>query len=692
MKLGELLVAAGACTAAQVEAALAGRAEGERIGQVLVRLGHVEEDAVLDALGRQADMPVVDLADIQIDPELIQKVPVKAIFQRHCLPLRRENGTLTVAIADPLDLRAVDELRLLMGCRVEPVLARARDIEKLLKVHFGVGAETVDRMMADAGGELQVIRDEDGAGKDDLEMAEDASLIKFVNQLLVEAIQSRASDVHIEPLEKDLRIRMRVDGVLHKVSTPPGIKRFQAAILSRVKIMSNLNIAEKRKPQDGRIKLKLSRTRAVDFRVSVLPTLFGESAVLRILDPSKLKVDLAALGLSEANLKQYLKALHAPQGLCLVTGPTGSGKTNTLYSGIAVLNKPEVKILTAEDPVEFNFPGINQVHVDAQAGLTFAGTLRAFLRQDPEVILVGEIRDLETAEIAVKAAMTGHMVLSTLHTNDCPSTVGRLLDIGIPGFMLSSCLVLILAQRLGKKICSQCKEPLTKISAAKLIEAGFQKEEFPTLKLYKGKGCPVCNSTGNKGRIGIFEIMECTESVKKAISAQLPEDQLRKIATKDGMLSLRMDALQKAREGMISLDEVLSKTVSHTDSLPAYLLTPDEKVFQDGDLIIKEGNTDKNFYQLMQGSVVITKGGRVIGEISQPGDYFGEMSALLDQPRVATIKSKGKSVVKVFPGDKLKETLINYPDISLKIIRSLINRLNETDRRLSRMVEQQQQQ
>jgi type IV pilus assembly protein PilB len=473
-----------------------------------------------------------------------------------------------------------------------------------------------------------------------------------------------------------------MDGTLHKVmNLPPTIK---AALISRLKIMAELNIAEKRRPQDGRIKLKLGKGKSIDYRVSILPTLFGESIVMRLLDQSKLQIDMTKLGFSKKMLDRFMTLIERPQGLVLVTGPTGSGKTNTLYSAVNILNKPDVKILTAEDPVEFNFAGINQVLVKPEVGLTFAAALKAFLRQDPEIILIGEIRDMETAENAIKAAMTGHMVFSTLHTNDCPSTIGRLMDIGVPGYMIASSLTVILAQRLLRRICSKCIQEV-KTDPEELIHAGVDKDEVADFKLFKGKGCPTCGGTGYKGRLGVFEMMEATATLKEAMTAQVDESQLRKIAIKEGMWTLRKDALDKAKQGMTDLDEVLGKTVLVKEALPAYLLNPDELTFENGDLIVKEGNTDKNFYQLLQGNLVIIKGGRIVGDISQPNEYFGEMSALMDQPRTATIKSKGKSIVKVFPGDKLKQTLENYPEIALKIIRSLTMRLTEADKKLSKI-------
>jgi type IV pilus assembly protein PilB len=453
------------------------------------------------------------------------------------------------------------------------------------------------------------------------------------------------------------------------------------ALIARFKIMSSLDITEKRVPQDGRIKMKLGRRKEVDFRVSTLPTLFGESVVLRILDKGGLNVDLTKLGFTQKNLDQFMKAVYRPNGLVLVTGPTGSGKTVTLYSSLTVRNTDDVKILTAEDPVEFNFAGINQVNIAKEAGMTFARALKAFLRQDPDICMIGEIRDEETGEIAIEAAMTGHLVFSTLHTNDSPSTVTRLTDMGIPPYNVAAAVVLVTAQRLLRRICSKCKQEVTRMSANKLIEAGFDKEEIGSVKLYEGKGCAICSGTGYKGRAGCFEVLEMTPTIAEAVASQVTESQLRKIAIKEGMNTLRMDGLIKCKQGVTTLDQVLEKTVLQKESLPPYLLNPDEMVFENGDVIIKEGNSDTNFFKLLQGCLEVVKGNDKIAEISEPETYFGEMSALLGGRRTATIRSVGKSIVKVFPGDKLMETLEGYPEISKQVIRTLVTRLEDTNKR-----------
>ena len=674
------------------------------IGRILIELDYVTEDAIVSFISRKWGIPVANLKKEPPQEAAIQKLPYEDAKKHMLVPITVDGNNITVAMRDPTDDKVLEEIGALTGLAVKGFVAREGEIVEAYKEYYKISDEEyksffpdeeeedkgaddkpdteidIGDLISEAEDDL-MIAEEDEEEEDSIESS-DAAIIKLVNSILKKSADTGASDIHIEPYEKKLRVRYRKDGTLYEDMVLP--LAMKNAVAARIKVMSLLNIAEKRRPQDGRIKIRIRKGKVVDFRVSVLPTLFGESVVMRLLDPGGLNIDLRKLGFSEGALKLFNKSIDSPQGMVLVTGPTGSGKTNTLYSAINTLNKEDVKILTAEDPVEFNFEGINQVLVRPEVGMTFAAALKAFLRQDPEIILVGEIRDLETAEIAVKAAMTGHLVFSTLHTNDCPSTIGRLLDIGIPGYMLASCLVLVLAQRLLRKLCPNCKAPVENIPSQELLEAGFTKEELPTLKILMGQGCPKCNK-GYKGRVGSFELMACTELVKQGITAQVPEDQLRKIAIKEGMVTLRRDSLDKAKEGITSLIEATSNTVLQKEALPAYLLNPDELVFEDGDLIIREGNTDKNFYQLLQGSLVISKNGRVVGEITQPLDYFGEMSALLDQPRAATIKSKGKSVVKVYPGDKIKTTIVNYPDIAMKMIKALIERLNDADNILARL-------
>lgn len=709
-KLADLLRKDGRVTSRQLkEAEDVQKKKGGWIGHVLIKLGYITEEAIISFVGRSLQIPAVDLTKENPTEEAIKLIDLPTAKSHMVIPMEVVEGALVCGMVDPTNFTAIEEISSKTKLPVRGKIVRILQLADAYKKHYGMSEEDYkaflpseeevkeeDKKSAkqsaadtyDMGDIISSVEDDLDIAKvveeeDEGPVAVDAALIRLVNGILIKAVQGGISDIHIEPYEKRYRVRYRKDGALFEdLILPLPMKN---ALVSRIKIMANLNIAEKRVPQDGRIKIKIpGRDKPLDFRVSILPTLFGESVVMRILDQTKLQTDLTKLGFSQWAMETFQKGLEMPQGLVLVTGPTGSGKTNTLYSAVVSLNTEDVKILTAEDPVEFNFDGINQVLVRNEVGLTFAAALKSFLRQDPEIILIGEIRDLETAEIAVKASITGHLVFSTLHTNDCPSTVSRLIDIGIQPYLVSTALVLILAQRLLRRLCTKCKEEVTDIPHQTLLEAGFTKEELPNAKIYRGAGCPAC-TRGYKGRVGNFELMECTEGLKVAITARVPEDQLRKIAIKEGMLTLRRDGLNKVLEGVTTLEEVIANTVLQKEALPAYLLNPDELIFEDGDLIIREGNTDKNFYQLLQGSLAITKGGKMVGEISQPGEYFGEMSALMNQPRTATVRSKGKSIVKVFPGDKLRETLDNYPDIAFTIIKSLMIRINEADKRLSRI-------
>ncbi|MFC1820788.1 ATPase, T2SS/T4P/T4SS family, partial [Thermodesulfobacteriota bacterium] len=476
---------------------------------------------------------------------------------------------------------------------------------------------------------------------------------------------------------ESLQVRYRVDGSLYKsMNLPLSIKN---GLISRIKILSGLNISERRVPQDGRIKMRFGKRMAVDFRVSTLPTLFGESVVMRILDKGALNVDLTKLGFETKTFEAMKRCIFQPYGLILVTGPTGSGKTTTLYSVLNVLNKEDTKILTAEDPVEFNFKGINQVNVKNEVGMTFAVALKAFLRQDPEIIMVGEIRDMETAEIAIKAAMTGHLVFSTLHTNDCPSTIGRLIDIGIPTYMLASSVSMVLSQRLARKLCPMCKVEVNNGNPKDLETMGFSKDEIPDLKIYGPKGCSACNR-GYKGKVGLYELMEVTEEVSKAINAGVPEDQLRRVAILEGMVTLREAGLEKIRQGVTSIEEVRKRTVITKEAMPAYLVNPDIEQYEDGDVIIHEGNKDIDFFRLVQGALIVSKQGRKIAEITQPEEYFGEMAAISGEPRSASIISKGRSVIKRFPGGKLSELIEKYPEVANHLFEILASRLDHANK------------
>jgi type IV pilus assembly protein PilB len=540
-------------------------------------------------------------------------------------------------------------------------------------------------LVSEAAEEIEISTAEKDDEPDEF-LASDAPIIKLVNGILTKAINDGVSDIHIEPFEKSFQVRYRLDGSMYKaMNLPVSIKN---AVVSRIKILASLDIAERRIPQDGRIKLRLGRKKSVDFRVSTLPTLFGESIVLRILDQSALNIDLTRLGFESSTFEMLKRCISRPYGLLLVTGPTGSGKTTTLYSILNRLNKDDIKILTAEDPVEFNFKGINQVPVREEIGMTFAAALRAFLRQDPDIIMVGEIRDLDTAEIAIKAAMTGHLVFATLHTNDCPSTIGRLVDIGIPPYMLAASVTMVLSQRLTRRLCPECKKEVRGYDPDMLEMEGFTKNEIQDLKIMGPNGCPHCNGTGYKGRVGLYELMEVTEEVAKAISAEVSEDQLRKVAMNEGMVTLRDAGLHKIQTGETSFDEVVKKTVITRESLPAYLVNPDLEVYEDKDVIIRENNTDIDFFKLIQGAVHVVKGGKKIAEITQPGEYFGEMAAITKDARSASIISKGRCKIKRFPGDKLEEVIEKYPEVAKHLFTVLAARLHQTDRRLVTLINQ----
>jgi general secretion pathway protein E/type IV pilus assembly protein PilB len=553
MLLGEILVRRGATTREQVEEALKKKEGKERIGQALIRLGFTREEEVLQALSEQTRVPYLDLAGAEIDTSLLNPTTIKTVFQRKVLPIDRSNGTLRVAVSDPLDLEVLDDLRLLLKAKIQPFLARSSEIERLIKKHYGVAADEVNRMVDQARSEVQVIK-EPGAGEDDAAMAEDAALVKFVNQIFTEAVRDRASDIHVEPMEDELRIRYRIDGVLHKIPIPAEIKRFQAAIVSRLKIMSNLNIAEKRLPQDGRIKLN-ALGKEIDVRVSVIPNVWGEGVCLRLLDRANMSVSLEDLGMPPAVLSHFKQLITEPHGILLVTGPTGSGKTTTLYASLQKINNVEDKIITVEDPVEYQLGGIKQIHVNPKIGLTFASGLRAILRHDPDIIMIGEIRDLETAEIAVQSALTGHLVFSTLHTNDAPTAVTRLVDMGLEPFLVASTVEGLMAQRLVRRICKRCKVEV-KTSDSEL--ASLVPEDVKTL--WKGKGCEDCRGTGYKGRQGVFELLVVDDDLREMILRRESANRLKKHAMEHGMRTLRDDGWDRVRAGVTTAEEVLRIT------------------------------------------------------------------------------------------------------------------------------------
>ena len=554
MLLGEMLVTRGAASREQVDEALRKKEGKERIGQALVRLGFAREESVFQALAEQTRLPYVDLTDVVIDPALVTPNAVKTVYQRKVLPLDRQNGTVRVAVSDPLDLEVLDDLRLLLKARIQPVVARSSEIERLIKKHYGVAADEVHRMVDAARSEVQILQ-EGSSDADDAALAEDAGLVKFVNQIFTEAVRDRASDIHVEPMEDELRIRYRIDGVLHKIPIPGEIKRFQAAIVSRLKIMSNLNIAEKRLPQDGRIKLN-ALGKEIDVRVSVIPNVWGEGVCLRLLDRANMAVSLEGLGMPPNVIGPFKQLITEPHGILLVTGPTGSGKTTTLYAALQKINNIEDKIITVEDPVEYQLPGIKQIHVNPKIGLTFGNGLRAILRHDPDIIMIGEIRDLETAEIAVQSALTGHLVFSTLHTNDAPTAITRLVDMGLEPFLVASTVEGLMAQRLVRRVCKLCKEEVA-------VRAGDHGEGLVPADIrscWRGKGCEECRGTGYKGRQGVFELIVVDDALREMILHRDGANRLKKYAVEHGMKTLRDDGWERVRAGITTPEEVIRIT------------------------------------------------------------------------------------------------------------------------------------
>ena len=562
-KLGELLVKENLISPEQLQKAIQEQQRhGGRLGTHLTRMGFVNDDDLAKFLSKQYGLPSVNLKSLEIDPEIIQLIPKELAKKHKIIPINRTGSTIIVAMVDPSNIFAIDDIKFHTGYNVEVVVATEKDIDEAFTKYYESGMGTSNADLDDILGDFDDV-EAVNEGEDDVDIsslegeAEQAPVIKLVNAVLMNAIQKKASDIHVEPYEKSMRIRFRVDGDLREIMKPP--LKLKNAIVSRLKIMAGLDIAERRLPQDGRIKLKIGKNKEMDFRVSVLPTLFGEKVVMRLLDKSNLQLDMTKLGFQEAQLKDFQNAIHQPYGMVLVTGPTGSGKTTTLYSALSELNTEDVNLSTAEDPVEFNLNGINQVNVKEDIGLTFASALRSFLRQDPDIIMVGEIRDFETAEIAIKAALTGHMVLSTLHTNDAPSTITRLLNMGIEPFLVSSALNAIVAQRLARKICSNCKEEIevTEPMKKSLLDAGAKPEELDNFKVYKGKGCEVCDGTGYKGRVALYEVLIISEPVKELILNGASSLEIKKEAIRMGMKTLRRSGLDKINEGVTSLEEVL---------------------------------------------------------------------------------------------------------------------------------------
>ncbi|HVE56030.1 MAG TPA: type IV-A pilus assembly ATPase PilB [Pyrinomonadaceae bacterium] len=606
-KLGEILVRENLITSQQLREALEyQRTNGGRLGSNLIKLGIISDDVITAVLSRQYGVPSINLELFQIEEETIKLISHEVSLKYTVLPISKVGATLTLAMADPTNVFAMDDIKFMTGLNVEPVIASEASLQvaitkyyssskaievvmngnddfgkiaaKLARNGNGNGVKAVGERLSESdlnvsldkfkfeavepGEEFEVVEDNEEIDLASLAQAsEDAPVVRLVNVLLVDSLRRGASDIHVEPYEKDFRIRFRIDGVLYDVMHPP--MKMRDALLSRLKIMSKLDISEKRLPQDGRIKIKVkidNRSRELDFRVSTLPTLFGEKIVLRLLDKDKLMLDMTKLGFEQQSLEIFQRNISKPYGMVLVTGPTGSGKTNTLYSALQALNTPETNIMTAEDPVEFNLPGINQVQMKEQIGLNFAAALRSFLRQDPNIVLVGEIRDFETAEIAIKAALTGHLVLSTLHTNDAPSTISRMVNMGIEPFLVATSVNIIQAQRLIRRVCKDCKEEVH-VPVEGLIEIGFSPEEAPEIKSYKGKGCQTCNGTGYKGRVGLYEVMEITDELRELIIIGASAIELRRKAVECGMITLRQSGLYKLREGVTTIEEVVKETV-----------------------------------------------------------------------------------------------------------------------------------
>jgi len=562
IRLGELLVSKGLITTRQLDDALQEqKISGNKLGSSLVKLGFISEKQLVSFLSKHYGVPAVDLSEVEVDPEAIKLIPADVVYKYQVLPIKRVGGTLRVAMSDPSNILAIDDIKFLTSCHVEVFVSTESAIKVAIDRHYDPSSTISEIMMGSISEEekMELLEEADDVDVNELQQAsEDAPVVRLVNMILNEAIMRRASDIHLEPYEKIFRVRLRLDGVLNDFMKPP--MKMKNAIISRVKIMAKLNIAERRLPQDGRIKMKLGRDKEMDFRVSVMPTLFGEKVVLRLLDKSNLQLDMTKLGFEETPLTFFKDAIHKPFGMVLVTGPTGSGKTTTLYSALAELNQITENISTAEDPVEFNLMGINQVQMHEEIGLNFATALRSFLRQDPDIIMVGEIRDFETAEIAIKAALTGHLVLSTLHTNDAPSTINRLLNMGIEPFLVASSVNLIAAQRLARLNCENCKTPI-QVSPQMLVNLGVAPDDIQGFICYKGVGCSQCNNTGYKGRLALYEVMPVREEIRELILQGASATEIKKEAIRLGMKTLRQTALTKLREGITTVEEVLKATV-----------------------------------------------------------------------------------------------------------------------------------
>jgi type IV pilus assembly protein PilB len=568
VRLGDLLLKSRLISDDQLKEALGIQKDtGAKLGETLIQLGFVTEEDITECLSQQFGVPSINLQHFEIESGVIKLIPADVARKYNILPVNKTGATITIAMADPTNVFAMDDVKFMTGYNVEPVVASELAIKNAIDNYYGsTSSLELKKVMEDLqtaeGEDLEMLQDDEDVDIDTLAAeAEEAPVVKLVNLIFSDAIKRGASDIHLEPYEKEYRVRYRIDGILYKMMNPP--LKLRDAVTSRVKILAKLDISEKRLPQDGRIKLKMKledRIKELDFRVSVIPTLFGEKIVLRLLDKDNLRLDMTKLGFEPESLAQFEEAIFKPWGMVLVTGPTGSGKTNTLYSALSKVNSPEVNIMTAEDPVEFNLPGINQVQMKEQIGLNFAATLRSFLRQDPNIILVGEIRDFETAEIAIKAALTGHLVLSTLHTNDAPSSINRLMNMGIEPFLVASSVQLIAAQRLTRRICQNCREQV-EISQQALLNLGFTKDELEEAKAFKGRGCDKCNNTGYKGRVALIEVMNIDDEMREMIMAGASSIELKKRAMDKGMINLRRSGLIKIKEGVTTIEEVVRETV-----------------------------------------------------------------------------------------------------------------------------------
>jgi type IV pilus assembly protein PilB len=560
LRLGQLLLKAEIITEEQFKQAQSEqKMRGSNLSSILINMGFISEHTLLDFLHKRYGLPSINLAEVELDPKLVSLVGGDFMHKNQVVPVRRSGSTLYLAMVDPFNVSVIDDVKFRTGYHVEVMVASDTDIKGTIDRHLNPTA-SIDGALADFEDEgMEVVQHEETFDLGELEKtAEEAPVVKLVNLILADAISKGASDIHVEPYEKFMRVRERIDGVLYEVMRPP--IQMKNSITSRLKIMSQLDIAERRLPQGGRFMIRM-QNREMDFRVSVVPTLFGEKIVMRLLDKSKLQLDLTKLGFEPDTLEIFRGAIYRPYGMILVTGPTGSGKTTTLYSVLSELNKVSENICTAEDPIEFNIPGVNQVQMHEAIGLNFAASLREFLRQDPDIILVGEIRDLETAEIAVKAALTGHLVLSTLHTNDAPSTIGRLLDMGVEPFLVSSSLIVTVAQRLVRTICQDCKEPVD-IPADALVELGVPEAEADDFTCYKGKGCSKCSNIGYRGRLSLYEVMPTTEEIQELVLRRAAANEIKRVAIQEGMKTLRMSGIAKIKQGITTIEEVLRVTVA----------------------------------------------------------------------------------------------------------------------------------